>query len=53
MVCDSHLKVGGIFSSLIVFVALIYHRYSNYNNTDLSAEIPNILDSLRRAEQKV
>ena len=50
-VCDSYVKVGGFFSTLTIMVAVVYNRYDY--RVDLGAEIPNILDSLRRAERKV
>ena len=51
MGCDSFMKVGGFFSTLTLLLAVAYHRYASY--VDLSAKIPNILNSLRKAEQKV
>jgi len=51
MLLDSYTKIGGIFSTITVLLAVLYHRYTG--TIDLSAEIPNILDSLRKAEQKV
>ena len=52
MLCDSYTKVGGVFSTFTtVLLAILYQHYTSY--VDLSAEIPNILNSLRKAEQKV
>jgi len=43
------VKCSGLISMIAIFAAVWLNRRSH----DLSAEIPNILDSLRRAEKKV
>ena len=49
--CGSYKKLGSFVSILIAIIAVWYAR--DKNNVDLSAEIPNILSSLQKAESKV
>lgn len=44
------LKTSGVLSAVTLILALFYQRYKY---ADLSTEIPNILDSLQKAEKQV
>ena len=49
--CSRYVKVGGFFSVVMLISAVLYQRY--HISIDLSTEIPNILNSLQKAESKV